>query len=127
MTTPKLLYPTARRIYHPELTTCPHCGAPTQLLNYLASDKLVQTLTEPLSIAVRPSHCPNPTCPGAALRLRSIAARQVALPGCTYGLDVVARLGRLRGEQHLTFTQVQAALAPAVQISASGVRLLYHE
>ncbi len=35
MTTMKVLYPTERRIYHPELGACPHCGAPTQLLNYL--------------------------------------------------------------------------------------------
>src|SRR3954454_8554779 len=92
MTTPKLLYPSERRIYHPELTTCPHCGAPTHLLNYLTSDKTVQTLTDTLSLASRPSHCPDPACPGPALRLRSLAAQQVACPGCTYGLDVVARL-----------------------------------
>src|SRR5215218_4494125 len=119
MTTSKLLYPTERRIYHPELTVCPHCGATTQLLNYLTSDKTVQTLTDTLSVASRPSHCPDPACPGFTLRLRSVAARQVALPGATYGLDVVARLGRLRQEQRLTFAQVQSALIPTVQISTS--------
>src|SRR5215211_6890962 len=127
MTTPKLLYPTERRIYHPELATCPQCGTPTQLLNYLSSDKTVQTLTTTFTLASRPSRCPDPACPGFALRLRSIAARHLALPGSTYGLDVVARLGRLRQEQHLTFAQVQATLAPSIQISCSGVRLLYHD
>jgi hypothetical protein len=123
----KLLYPTERRIYHPALQSCPHCGHPLQLLNYLVSDKLVQTLPGPLAVAARPSHCPVPTCPGFLARWRSVAARHLALPGSTYGLDVVARLGWLRQEQALTFAQVQAALSPAVQISPTQVRTLYHE
>lgn len=127
MMSAKSLYPTTRRIYHPELPACPHCGRPPQLLNYLASDKIVQTLTTTLEVASRPSHCPAPTCPGWAARWRSIAAQQLALPGCTYGLDVVARLGRLRQEQCLTFTQVHATLVPTVQIAPATVRVLYHE
>ncbi len=123
----KSLYPTTRRIYHPELPACPHCGRPPQLLNYLASAKIVQTLTTTLAVAVRPSHCPDPACPGWAARWRSIAAQQIALPGCTYGLDVVARLGRLRQEQCLTFTQVHAALVPTVQLAPATVRILYQE
>lgn len=127
MTRPQLLYPTERRIYHPELATCPHCGSPARLLNYLVSDKWIQTLTGVLSIAVRPSHCPDSACPGFALRLRSVAARHLALPGCTYGLDVVAHLGQLRHQQAQPFRAVQAALAPHIQISLSAVRLLYHD
>ncbi len=127
MTPAKALYPTERRIYHPELTHCPHCGTPTALLNYLTCDKIVQTLTTALALAVRPSHCPDPACPGFPLRLRSIPAQHLALPGGTYGRDVIARLGWLRQEQALTFTQVQAALAPTVQISETHVRTLYHE
>ena len=41
MTTSPVLYPTERRIYHPELRACPHCGGATQLLNYLTTDKTV--------------------------------------------------------------------------------------
>lgn len=123
----KLLYPTERRIYHPELPACPHCGQPTQLLNYLSSDKCVQTLTTTLTVATRPGHCPDPACPGATARWRSVAAQQIALPGCTYGLDVVARLGRLRQEHCLTFAQVHATMSAAVQIALSTVRVLYHE
>lgn len=123
----KLLYPTERRIYHPELPACPHCGLPLQLLNYLNSDKCVQTLTTTLAVATRPGHCPDPACPGWAARWRSVAAQQLALPGCTYGLDVVARVGRLRQEQALTFPQVHAALPATVQIAPSTVRVLYHE
>ena len=127
MLPPKLLCPTERRIYHPELTTCPECGHPTALLNYLTAAKTIQPLTATLSVAARPSHCPDPACPGCALRLRSIAARQLALPGGTYGLDVIARLGRLRHQAALSFVEVHAALAEQVQISLSQVRTLYQE
>ncbi|MDQ2807055.1 MAG: hypothetical protein M3Z04_09135 [Chloroflexota bacterium] len=109
MTAAKSLYPTERRICHPELTPCPHCDTPTALLNYLASDKIVQTLSTSLALAARPSHCPDPVCPG--FPLRAITAQHLALPGGTYGRDVVARLGWLRQEQALTFAQVQVALA----------------
>ena len=127
MTAAKLLYPTERRIYHPELTTCPHCGTPTALLNYLASDKIVQTLTtspgarhpaQPLPRSRLSRFRPPPTL---------ITAQHLALPGSTYGLDVVARLGWLRQHQALPFAQVQAALAPTVHISETHVRTLYQE
>jgi hypothetical protein len=61
---PELLYPSERRIYHPELTACPQWGTSTHLLNYLAWVKTVQILPDTLSIAVRPSQCPDPACPG---------------------------------------------------------------
>ena len=97
------------------------------MLNYLAADKTSQTLTAPLAVASRPSHCPDPTCPGCALRLRSIAARHLALPGSTYGLDVVARLGRLRHQTALSFAAVHTALVDQIQISRSQVHTLYQE
>jgi hypothetical protein len=127
MPPPKLLCLRERRIYHPELTAGPHCGSPTQLLNYLVTDKTIQTLTATLSVASRPSHCSDPTCPGFALRLRSVAALHLTLPGTTYGLDVIARLGRLRHPAGLPFAGIHTALADHVQISRSQVRTLYQE
>ena len=35
MRTPKVLHPKERIIYKPELSTCPHCGGPLMLCNYL--------------------------------------------------------------------------------------------
>src|SRR5690242_12836392 len=127
MPSSKLLYPMERRIYHPELDTCLYCGTPLHLLNYLAWDKTIQTLATTVAVASRPSHCPRSDCTGSALRLRSVAARHFALPGCTYGLDVVARLGMLRHQQAQPFHAVHATLSAQVQISLSEVRLLYHE
>src|SRR5215213_6005619 len=100
MRTPKTVYPQQRLIYHPEVTVCPHCGGPVQLVNHLAWDKTVQTLDGVLSVASRPARCAQATCPGATLRLRSAAAQQLALPGSSYGYDVLVHIGWQRQQQH---------------------------
>src|SRR5262249_48846887 len=78
MRTPKRLYAEARIIYQPELLTCLHCGDLLVPWNYLAWDKTVQTLDGLLSIATRPGHCPQATCPGSRMRLLSAAAQRLA-------------------------------------------------
>jgi hypothetical protein len=92
MRTPKRLYAQQRLIYQPELLTCPHCDDRLALCNYLAWDKIVQTLGGVLSVASRPSHCRHATCEGANLRLLSAEAQGIALAGSTYGYDVMATM-----------------------------------
>jgi len=127
MRTPKELHPGERIIYKPELAACPHCGGPLVMYNYLAWDKTVQTLEHVLSVASRPGHCADPTCPVHPARLLSAEGQQIALPGCTYGYDVLARIGWLRQEQRATYTEIQADLTSGVQISESHVRYLYQQ
>ena len=85
----------------------------------------VQTLDEVLSIASRPGHCPNPECPGHALRLLSAQGQGLAPANSTYGYDVVARIGWLRQHRFDTYEQIHADLNQHVAISASHVRTLY--
>jgi len=125
MRTPKLLYPQERIIYHPDITVCPHCGGPLQLLNYLAWEKTVQTLDRVVVGASRPARCANPVCPGATLRLLSAEGQRLALPGSTYGYDVLAHIGWQRQQQHATFAEIHTALTATVQISPAQVRHLY--
>lgn len=125
MKTPKRLYTDARLIHHPELLSCPHCSELLVMWNYLAWDKTVQTLDRVLSVASRPGHCPNPTCPGFQMRLLSAQAQQLAPSGSSYGYDVVVRIGWLRQYQRATYREIHAELAPAVSISASHVPYLY--
>ena len=127
MRTPKELHPDERIIYKPELAACPHCGGPLVMYNYLAWDKTVQSLEHVLSVASRPGHCADPTCPVHPARLLSAEGQQIALPGCTYGYDVLARIGWLRQEQRATYTEIQADLTSRVQISESHVRYLYQQ
>ena len=125
MRTPKRLYPEERIIYHPELLTCPHCGGLLVLWNYLVWDKTVQTLDRVLSLAVRPGHCPQATCPGSRMRLLSAQAQQMAPAGSTYGYDVLVRIGWRRQHQRATYGEIHTELSSQLVISPSHVRYLY--
>lgn len=125
MRTPKSLYVQQRRIYHPELLSCPSCGDLLVGCNYLKWDKIVQTLDQVLSIASRPGHCPHPECPGQALRLVSAQGQGIAPAKSTYGYDVVTRIGWLRQHTFATYEQIHAELSQRVVISESHVRRLY--
>jgi len=125
MRTPKSLYVQQRRIYHPELLSCPSCGDLLVGCNYLKWDKIVQTLDQVLSIASRPGQCSNPECPGHALRLLSAQGQGIAPANSTYGYDVVTRIGWLRQHAFATYEQIHAELSQHVVISESHVRMLY--
>jgi Transposase, Mutator family len=125
MRTPRQLYAAERIIYHPELLTCLHCGDLLVTWNYLAWDKTVQTLDRLLSIATRPGRCPHVTCPGSRMRLLSAEAQRLALPGSTYGYDVLVRLGWLRQHQHATYREIHHDLSARLAISEAHVRYLY--
>jgi Transposase, Mutator family len=125
MRTPKRLYSEERIIYHPELLTCPHCGDLLVMWNYLAWDKIVQTLDRGLSLAARPGHCPQATCPGSRMRILSAQAQQMAPAGSTYGYDVLVRIGWRRQHQRATYGEIHTELSSQLAISVSHVRDLY--
>jgi hypothetical protein len=127
MRTPKRLYTAERLIYHPELLTCPHCGDVLVMCNYLAWDKTVQTLDRVLSVASRPGRCPHTTCLGSRMRLLSATAQHLAVPGSTYGYDVLVRIAWWRQEYHATYREIHTELASQVRISASHVGYLYQQ
>ena len=127
MRTPKRLYAQQRIIYQPELLTCPHCGDLLVLCNYLAWDKTVQTLDHVLSVASRPGRCPQVTCAGSRMRLLSAQAQHLALPGSTYGYDVLVRIAWWRQEYRATYREIHTELASQVRISESHVGYLYQQ
>ncbi|HEY5869067.1 MAG TPA: transposase [Candidatus Tectomicrobia bacterium] len=127
MRTPKRLYAHERIIYQPELLTCPHCGDLLVMCNYLAWDKTVQMLDGVRWVASRPGRCPHATCVGSRLRLLSAQGQRIALPGSTYGYDVVVRIGWSRQEYRATYHEIHTDLATQVRISESHVRYLYQQ
>ena len=127
MKTPKELYSNERIIYKPEISTCPHCEGELELHNYLAWDKTVQTLDDVLSIASRPGRCADPSCRGHDIRFLSAEGQQIALPGSTYGNDVLARIGWLRQERRETYREIHEDIGRQVRISESHVRYLYQQ
>jgi hypothetical protein len=127
MRTPKPLYAHERRIYRPELLTCPHCGDLLVTCNYLAWDKTVQKLDRVLSVASRPGRCPHAMCVGSRLRLLSAEGQRLAPAGSTYGYDVVVHIGWWRQEARATYREIHTALASRVRISESHVGYLYQQ
>src|SRR5690242_14873391 len=127
MRTPKRLYAHERVIYQPELLTCPHCGDLLAMCNYLAWDKTVQRLDGVLSVASRPGCCRHATCAGSRMRLLSAAGQRIALPGSTYGYDVLVRIGWRRQKSRATSREIHAELASQVCISESPVGYLYQQ
>jgi hypothetical protein len=125
MRTPKTLYHTTPTIYACELTICPQCHEPLVDLPYVNGRKTIQTLTEMLTIAYRPKHCANPDCTDDTA-WPAAAWQHLAPKGGTFGYDVIARLGWERQTGRTRFAEVRARLTPAVQISESQVRYLYH-
>jgi hypothetical protein len=116
---------TTPTIYSCELTTCPQCHQPLVDLPYVNGRKTIQTMTDVMTIAYRPKHCANPEC---TERTTWPAAtwQHLAPKGGTYGYDVIAQLGWERQRGRLRFADVRTRLTPAVQISESQVRYLYH-
>jgi hypothetical protein len=61
------------------------------------------------------------------MRLLSAAGQRIALPGSTYGYDVLVRIGWWRQEHHATYREIHAELASHVCISESHVGYLYQQ
>jgi hypothetical protein len=125
MRTRKTLYHTTPTIYPCELTTCPQCHEPLVNLPYVNGRKTIQTMTTVMSIGYRPKHCVNPDC-RERTAWPAATWQHLAPKGGTYGYDVIAQLGWERQKGRTRFVDLQARLTPAVQISESQVRYLYH-
>jgi hypothetical protein len=57
--------------------------------------------------------------------LLSAQAQSIAVPGSTYGYDVLVRIGWLRYQARATYTEIHRELACQVRISESHIRNLY--
>ncbi len=118
-----------RRFYRPEMTICPTCQTPLRRYATL-SQRTVITLDGPVRLIHRGYRCPNLDCPTRLRSYRSAAADALALPGFTFGIDLVILVGHLRLSQHQTLDEVYQALlerlAPfALTISRREVLYLF--
>jgi hypothetical protein len=129
MRRPKVYPPLPKRICRPEFTTCLTCG--TRLRRYATlSERPLITLAGPLHLTHCGYRCPDPACPTASRSYRSAAADALALPGFTFGLDIVVLVGHLRLAQHHTLDEahhvLQTRLAPFDQtISRREISYLF--
>jgi hypothetical protein len=126
---PRTYAAVTRRFYRPEMTICPTCHTPLRRYATL-SQRTVITLEGPVRLIHRGYRCPNVDCPTRLRSYRSAAADALALPGFTFGVDVVILVGYLRLSQHQTLDEVHQTLlgrlAPfALTISRREVLYLF--
>jgi len=124
--TRKTLEVDTRHIYKPEITQCPHCGAPLGAQRHYQWRKTVQHLDQVVYIASQGKTCGNPQCRHHGQVYSAAAAQMETLPGCTYGLDVIVQVGWWREPEHLNRQQIHGRLqARRVQLSEREVDHLY--
>ena len=112
-----------RRIYYAELETCPLCHTSLKKCSHVSWRKTIQTLAKNLFVSSRGSTCPR----HSNLIYLSATAARLSLPGCTYGLDVLVRIGYQRDYLRLTFSRIHQQLPSHIQVSERHLPNLYKD
>jgi hypothetical protein len=90
--------------------------------------RTVITLQEVIRLIHAGFRCPDPECAGHQWTYRSLAADALALPGFTFGLDIVLLVGRLRLREHQTVDEVHQELLTRLEklrVKISRREILY--
>src|SRR5215467_1137179 len=121
-------YPTMiRRWYRPAEHACPVCQRTLRQAMTL-SRRTVVTLQAVIKLIHAGYRCPDHQCPGHSRTYRSAEADALALPGFTYGLDVVVLVGHLHLGKHQTVDEVHQAVQERLTplgVSISRREILY--
>ena len=113
-----------RRWYRPVEHECMECGRTLREVKTL-SKRTVITLAGVIKVTHAGYRCPDAQCPASQRTYRSAAADALALPGFTYGLDIVLLVGRLHLGQHQTVDEVHEELLE--RLAPLGVRISRRE
>lgn len=115
------------RFYRPEIRNCLECQKPIKRAVTL-SQRTVVTLDGVMKVVHGGYRCKNPQCTGKARTYRSVEADALALPGFTFGLDIVLLVGKLHLGEHQTLDEMHETiterLAP-LGVSISRREVLY--
>src|SRR5256885_5591693 len=116
-----------KRFYRPEIRRCIECQKPIKRAVTL-SQRTVVTLDGVIKVVHGGYRCKNPKCSAKSRTYRSAAADALALPGFTFGLDIVLLVGKLHLGKHQTLDEVHEnvseRLAP-LGVSISRREILY--
>jgi hypothetical protein len=101
------------RIFRPEHLHCLDCQTYLRR-SHIVSRRTVVTLTQVIRLTHWGYRCPNHTCQSSCL-YRSAEADQIALPGFTFGLDIVLLVGNLRFRHHQTVDEIHEEVSKRLQ------------
>jgi len=113
-----------RRWYRPAEHECPECHRTLRQAMTLTT-RTVITLQDVIRLIHAGYRCPDPQCPGHQRTYRSPAADALALPGFTYGLDIVLLVGKLHLGKHQTVDEIHEELLE--RLAPLGVRISRRE
>lgn len=116
-----------RRWYRPIEHECSHCHRTLRQATTL-SKRTVITLGGVIRLIHAGYRCPDVHCAGHRRTYRSGEADALALPGFTFGLDLVLLVGRLRLSQHQTVDEVHQELLRRLEplgVSIARREILY--
>ncbi len=113
-----------KRWYRPVEHMCSDCQRTLREAKTL-SKRTVVTLTGVIKVTHAGYRCPDGECPGHQRTYRSVEADALALPGFTYGLDIVLLVGRLHLGKHQTVDEVHQELLE--RLTPLGVRISRRE
>src|SRR5436190_4737120 len=116
-----------KRFYRPEIRKCLECQKPIKRAVTL-SQRTVVTLDGVIKVVHGGYRCKNPKCSAQSRTYRSAEADALALPGFTFGLDIVLLVGKLHLGNHQTLDEMHETilerLAP-LGVSISRREVLY--
>src|SRR6266568_6647947 len=113
-----------RRWSRPVEHKCAECGRTLREVKTLSKRRGV-TLTGVIKVTHAGYRYPDGQCPGSQRTYRSSAADALALPGFTYGLDIVLLVGRLHLGKHQTVDEIHEELLS--RLAPLGVRISRRE
>ena len=109
-----------RRWYRPIEHECPECHRTLRQAMTLTRRTVIR-LDKVIKLIHAGYRCPDVQCPGHQRTYRSAAADALALPGFTYGLDIVLLVGQLRLGEHQTVDEAHKELLE--RLVPLGVRI----
>ena len=113
-----------RRWYRPVEQTCPECHRTLREVMTLTR-RTVITLQAVIKLTHVGYRCPDEQCEGHRRTYRSVEADALALPGMTYGVDIVLLVGRLRLREHQTVDELHQELLK--RLEPLGVKIARRE
>jgi len=109
-----------KRIYRPEVSQCVDCG--TRLRRAMTiTERTVITLNQIIKVVHCGYRCPVQDGAGFKHLYRSRQADALALPGFTFGLDIVLLVGQLRLREHQTVDEIHQNLTRRLQALGQSI------